>query len=895
VTLAFHHGLSSLAAPRSAVYALRVNGRDPRVERDSASAEHWRRVKGLFLEALDRPEAERAEYLARACAGDDAVKREVEALLASDVAAGSFCETPAARLLAGHASGPDPTPRLQAGARLGPYEIVDFVGAGGMGEVYRARDTRLTRIVAIKIVSAPVSDVSAGQRLLREARHASTLKHPNICTVHEIAEAGDLPYIVMEFVDGRSLSEIRRACTPGPKAAVDYGIQIADALDHAHRRGIVHRDLKSSNIVIDRDGRAIVLDFGLARRLPHGEELSAADSTLTAQHALAGTLSYMAPEVLLGARADTRSDVWAIGVLLYEMATGRLPFDGRTPFETSSAIIGEPPAVLPRTVPFALRLVIEQCLVKDPAARYQRAGDVRDALDAIRHHRTWSIVSRRLVPGRRQLGRAAVGMVMIGLLGAATVELGQRYRGGAGTPVTPTIAVLPLENATGDSAFQYFADGLTESLLAQIGAIGTVRVISRTSARRASSSGGSVVDIGRALGATAVAQGSVRTIPSGLRLDIRLTDVGTGTILWSDGFERAGRDVLVLQADVVRAIAVSVQATLQPHVRDRLAIVRAVKPEAYEEYLKGRYQWNRRTRDSLQLAIQHYTRALELDPTYAPAHAALADCFNQLGTVLVGGGSPREHRPRAAAEAIKALQIDGDSAEAHAALGYVRHYQWQWEEAEREFRRAIELNPSYALARLWYANLLMSRSRFDESLREAYAARDLDPFSLIANSNIGWILIHAGRPREAADHLARTIELDPDYPQAHFRMASARAALGDFDAAFHHATRFAELTNRSASAVTLLVSLHAKAGRTEEARKLLNEYLQMTRGQYVPPTTLAGTYVALGEVEAALTALEQAYEEGSNQIAYLADEPAFAAIHSHPRYQALLERAGLRR
>jgi TolB-like protein/Tfp pilus assembly protein PilF len=486
-------------------------------------------------------------------------------------------------------------------------------------------------------------------------------------------------------------------------------------------------------------------------------------------------------------------------------------------------------------------------------------------------------------------------MVLIALLGAATVELGQRYRDGAGTPVTPTIAVLPLENATGDPAFQYFADGLTESLLAQIGAIGTVRVISRTSAQRASSSGGNVVDIGRALGATAVAQGSVWTIPSGLRLDVRLTDVGTGTILWSDGFERAGRDVLVLQADVVRAIAVSVQATLQPHVRDRLAIVRTVKPEAYEEYLKGQYQWNRRTRDSLQLAIQHFTRALEMDPTYAPAHAALADCYNQLATVLLGGASPREFRPRAAAEAIKALQIDPESAEAHAALGYVRHYQWQWEEAEREFRRAIELNPSYALARLWYANLLMSRSRFDEALREVHAARDLDPFSLITNTNVGWILLHAGRPQEAADHLARTLELDSNYPQANWRMAAARAALGEFDAAIRHATRFAELTNRSPSAVTLLAELHEKAGRPVEARRFLDEYLEMASRQYVPPTTPAGAYVAMGDVDAALAALERGFEEGSNMIAYLADEPSLAAIRSHPRFQALLHRAGLTR
>jgi TolB-like protein/Tfp pilus assembly protein PilF/predicted Ser/Thr protein kinase len=872
-----------------------VHDRDPRATHDPALAGRWARVKDVFLEALDRPEPERAEYLTRACGGDDAVRREVEALLASDVAAGSFCETPAASLLAGDAPGADPTPRLQPGARLGPYELVGFVGSGGMGEVYRARDTRLNRIVAVKIVSAPLSGVSARQRLLREARHASTLRHPNICAVHEVADAGEVPYIVMEFVDGRPLSEIRQRETPGPVKAVEYGIQIADALDHAHERGIVHRDLKSSNIVIDGDDRPIVLDFGLARRLPRGEDPSAGDSTLTADHALAGTLRYMAPEVLLGARADARSDVWAIGVLLHEMAAGRLPFDGRTPFETSAAIIGEPPAPLPRNVPLALRLVIERCLTKDPAARYQRAADLRDALDAIRRRRTWLIVGGRLVPGRRHLRRAAGVALVTGVLAVGTVELVRQFQKGADPPAIPTIAVLPLENATGDPAVQYFADGLTDGLLAQIGAIGTLRVISRTSAERASSSGGSAVEIGKVLGASAVAQGSVRRVPSGVSMEVRLTDVGTGEVLWSDRFERGGREVLVLQAEVVRAIAVSVHATLQPRVRDRLAVVRAVDPETYEAYLKGRYQWNRRTREALQLAIDHYTRALEIDPTYAPAHAAIADCYNQLGTVLVGGGSPREYRLRAAAHAIKALQIDPDSAEAHAALGYVRHYAWQWQDAERALLRAIELNPSYALARLWHANLLMSLGRFEESLREVRAARDLDPFSLIANTNVGWVLHHAGRPREAADQLVRTLELDPDYPQAHWRLASARAELGDLDTALGHATRFAELTNRSAAAVTLLAQLHAMAGRPAEARRLLEELAEIASRQYVPPTAPAGAYVALGEVEAALTALERGYDDQSNLLAYLASDPSLAPIRNHPRYQALLARTGLRR
>jgi serine/threonine-protein kinase len=808
------------------------------------------------------------------------------------VAAGSLGERPAAQLLA-EADLPHATrdvPRLEPGTRLGRYEIRGLAGAGGMGEVYEAFDTQLRRRVAIKTISAAAVDGASRQRLIREARHASTLRHPGICTIHEISDAGEPPFIVMEYAEGRTLSDLRRERRPGAPVAVRCGIQIADALAHAHGKGIIHRDLKSSNVIIGPDGRVMVLDFGLSKRLPDAE--AAPETTVTAPLAFAGTLSCMAPEVLLGATADARSDVWSLGVLLYEMAAGSLPFDGRTSFETTWAIIGGSPPPLPRDVPLALRLIIERCLAKEPSRRYQTAAEVRDALQAVQRRRVWRTITGLSLPRwRRTAVRLAVLAGIVLLVAVAAVSLSRRWGAPAG-PAIMTLAVAPFVNATGDATVQYFADGMTDAIVAQVGALGSVRVISPGSVRRVADR--SVTGIATVLGADAVVEGTIARSEDRVQVAVRLAEGATGRVLWADEFERAAPEVLVLQADLVNRLATAVRAAVPPRMQQRLTAVRAVNPAAYEAYLKGRFFWNQRTRSSIERAVAEFTRALSIDPTYAPAHAALADCYNQLATVLVGGGPPTAYRPRAAAEAIKALQIDADLAEAHAALGYVRHYQWRWDEAESQLRRAIELNPSYALAHLWYANLLMSRQRFDEALREVFAARDLDPLSPIVNSNVGWILFHAGRFDDAVAQMTRTLELDPDYPQAHFRIVGPLASLGRLDEALQHATRFAELTKRSPSSVALLGELHVRLGQRAKAQSFLQEVKAMAAREYVPPSTTASLHVLLGEVDAAFDDLERAFAEQSNQMAYVAAEPSLAPLRGDARFLSLMRRTGLR-
>jgi serine/threonine-protein kinase len=858
----------------------------------SQSAERWPRVKALFLEAVQYSAPEQKAFLDLATAGDLDLRREVESLLASDARATSLWETPAAELLSNLST--EKTPLLLApGTRLGAYEITEFIAAGGMGAVYRGKHTVLGREVAIKTVAGAFVDDDARRRLIREARHASQLTHPNICAIYDVGEAGGMPFIVLEYVSGKPLGALIRESAPPTGRAIDYAIQIAAALEHAHDRGLIHRDLKSSNVVIDSSDKAVVLDFGLAQRVSSASPAQGRESTLTNPHAIAGTLSHMAPEVLRGGRADARADIWALGVLMYEMFTRILPFTGRTPFETSSAILNDPPQPMGAGIPWAIRLIIEKCLIKDPRGRYQSAKDVRQILEAVRRHRGWPLIGRLMLTVRRRtLYGAAAGVAALALAAFIGARFGPLS---SGQRQIQSIAVLPVENATGDSTASYYADGLTDALIAQLGAASDVRVFSRASIVRASMIGATPTDIAARLGANAILKSQFRLPDSNhIAVEASLVRVSDGRVLWSDSFVRDPREVLALEADVTRGAITSIRSALRRDVRDRLTSARAVNPEVYEVYLKGRYEWNKRTPSSLQVAIRDFSRAVELDPTYAPAHAALADCYNQLGTVMLGTGSPREYRPRAEAEAIKALQIDPSSAEAHAALGYVWHYDLRWADAEREFRRAIELNPSLALAHIWYANLLMSRSRMTEAITQAYAARELDPFSLVVNTNVGWVLFYAGRDEEAVAQLRQTLTLDSTYQQARARLIGALFALGRVDEAHLQSHRLVALSDSAPPYLAGLALDEARVGHRDTARVILSGLITRSKRQYVPPFSIGQILAWLGATDSAMDWVEKAFAERSNAMAYLAVEPANAPLRTNPRFQALLVRAGLK-
>jgi eukaryotic-like serine/threonine-protein kinase len=845
----------------------------------------WARVKEVFFAAHDLAVHEQPGFLSRACAGDARLRHEVESLLASDAAAGSFCEVPAASLFA---PPPDPGERIAPGTILGNCEVLDFISAGGMGDVYRARHLLLEREVALKTVRGAAADEAARRRLLREARHAARLEHPGICRIHEVGITDGLPWIVMPLIRGRSLAEFRGGGRAELPDLLSLGIQIAAALEHAHARGIVHRDLKSSNVLVDDTGAAIILDFGVSRRLPQPSVEATLEASATITGEVAGTLSHMAPEVLFGGEPDPRSDVWSLGVLLYELATGTLPFSGRTAFETSSAILNEPPLPLPATVPLPLRLVIERCLGKEPDRRYGSAGAVGAALEAIRQQKPWSLVARLLFDTRRRaILRTAAAVLVLGAAAAAAPRV-TGYRAGA-PPTVATLALLPLE--FDDANAGVIAAGITHALTAQLGEAAEVRLIAGHSAAAAAAAA-SPSAAARRLGADAVITGRMRRSGDRIILHATLVAGSSGRVIWSDTFERSISQVLALQSDLVRGVAAAVRLAMRPGAHERLVTVRAVNPEAYEEYLRGRFEWNRRSPESLERAVAHFERAIELDPTWAHSYAALADCYNQFGTVLISRGSPREYRPRAEAAAMRALQIDPHSAEAHAALAYARHYDWRFAEAEEGFRRAIELNPSNALARIWYANLLMSRGRLDEATYQVEFAREIDPFSPVVNTNVGWVLNSAGRHEEAVRHLSGVLELDSAYAQARMRLTDALTALGRIGEAHEQAHRLVALTGDWPPALVLLAVNHAKTA-PDSARSTLAQLVERSTHEHVSSNGLATLHDALGDVDGALTWYAAVLAERSNAAVYLRPRDGASGALGDPRLRAMLRDAGL--
>jgi serine/threonine-protein kinase len=764
-----------------------------------------------------------------------------------------------------------------------------------MGEVYEAYDRRLKRTVAIKLV--PSSDARAQARLWREAEHASGLNHPNICIVYEIGEAEGHAYIVMEHVRGRPLAEAIPEDGLPVEGALGYALQITGALVEAHQHGIVHRDLKSANVMVTPEGRVKVLDFGLARRL--GDSVSGAaveTSSWTMPGMIAGTLSYMAPEILRGERADARSDVWAMGVVLHEMLTGERPFAGQTPFELSSVILTGSPRPLPSRVPAGLAAVIRRCLEKDPAARYSTAVELHAALEDARlgRQRFRTHLAVALPSWRARRWRVPAAMTALLMLAAlATRPAWQRLTQLASGGKIRSLVVLPLANLSGDPAQDYLSEGLTEALIADLGTIGTLRVTSRTTSMSYRGAKKTVPQIARELGVDAVVEGSVAREGNHLRITAQLVEAKTDRHLWAQTYEASLRDVLVIQRGAVRAIAGELRARLTPRDEARLNVVRTVDPEVYEAYLKGRYHWNKRTEESLRKAVEYFEAAIRGDPTYAPGHAALADSYNQLGTVMIGFAPPSIMRPRAAEAAVRALQIDPDLAEAHATLGYVKHYDWQWAEAERELRRAIELNPSYALAHTWYANFLVCRKRLDEAIAEVRKAEELDPLSMVVLTNVGWTLAYAGRLPEAVEAYRKALSLDPNYAQAHWRLSGAYAKLGRFDDATREVETAAALSRHSPSSLAWMARIYAVAGRGSEAKALLEQLLALSATRYVSPLGIAFIYFNLEDKDRGFEWLERAYQERSNGIAYLAVDPHLEPLRADPRYRDLMRRVDL--
>jgi serine/threonine-protein kinase len=611
--------------------------------------------------------------------------------------------------------------------RLGHYRLLERIGAGGMGEVYRARDERLDRDVAIKILPLNVrDDPRARDRLLEEARSASQLNHSHICTIYEVNEEDSIAFIAMEYVAGRSLSAIIPPEGLPTEQVVRYGTQIADALAHAHQRRIVHRDLKPANVTVTPDGIAKVLDFGLATRLctEELEAVTVSQVKLGESGPLAGTLPYMAPEQLRGDPADARSDIWALGVLLYEMASGHRPFSGRSGFELTSAILRDPPPPLPDHVPAGLVAVVRKCILKDPAARYQSAADVQSALETIES----TPVSRPALPkARASVGprMALLTWVIVGLavlfVVLFTLNIGglrERLVHRSTAPAIRSLAVLPLANLSGDTSQDFFADGMTAELIREVSKIAQLRVVSRTSVMSYKGTHTPLPQIARELKVNALLEGSVARSGNQVRVAVGLYDGASERELWSGIFDRNLNDLLALEDEVGHAIAVQIRLKFAPSPGTRAGI----NPEAYDLYLKGRYSLDQGTQDDLKLAFVYFRQGIEKDPQYAPLYAGLADAYARLP--FYTDTRPTEAFPEAKDAAAKALQLEPTLAEAHASMAYVmNYYDWDRPGAEQEFKHALELNPNDAATYHAYGRFLASMGRVDEARAELNRAQ----------------------------------------------------------------------------------------------------------------------------------------------------------------------------
>jgi serine/threonine protein kinase/TolB-like protein/pimeloyl-ACP methyl ester carboxylesterase/Flp pilus assembly protein TadD len=828
------------------------------------------------------------------------------------------------------ASGGLPT----SGDLLGPYRVIASLGAGGMGEVWRAEDTRLGRPVALKFVSANVrQDSRALARFEREARAAAALNHPNICTIYDVGEHEGHPYIVMELLEGKTLTGKIAGAPLALDELLKLAIHIAGALDTAHGKGIIHRDIKPGNVFVTESGQAKVLDFGLAK-LPapgvaqagvtpnsdsptHGDQLTIPGMPL-------GTVAYMSPEQVRGEPPDARADLFSFGVLLYEMATGQQAFTGATAAVIFEAILNrkpvEPRQLNPR-LPVELVRIIDKSLEKEPPQRYQSAAELRADLERLRREvETTSGAAvtpaderrpsakpalpagggagskrRYSVPRLFTLATAAVVAILAVLLGLNVAGLRDRAWRSVGAVREPpvhiqSIAVLPLENLSGDAEQDYLVDGMTEALINELGKISALRVISRSSVMQYRQTPKPLPQIGRELNVDAVVEGSVLRVGPRVRVTVQLIQAASDRHLWAERYERDFGDILGLQSDLAKSIAREIRITVTPEEQSRMADARRVNPEAHELYLKGRYFFERPP-DGLLKAEGYFLDAIEKDPTYARAYAGLSRSYIRQGNWNLR--VPREVYAKAQAAALKALALDDSLAETRHALGEIKLvYDRDWPGTEREFRRAVELNPGYSPARVQYSWYLSLMRRHDEAVAQAQRAVQSNPLAVVENRELGEALYTARRYDEAIAQERNTLELHPNDVLTHIYLMWAYYMKGRHEEALAELQKSLALRGAGEEVTAAIGQAYRKEGIEGALRWNLRLLQEQSKRRRVSPGDIAVVYTLLGEEDRAFVWLDKAYAEYDSWMFRLQD-PLWDPLRTHPRFQDLLRRMQL--
>jgi serine/threonine-protein kinase len=766
-----------------------------------------------------------------------------------------------------------------------------------MGEVYRARDERLQRDVALKVLPPGIlNDAETRERLRQEALTLSRLNHPHVATLHDFDTQDGVDFLVMEFVPGISLSDRLVMGPLAEKEAVKLGLQVATALGEAHEQGVVHRDLKPGNIMVTPKGQAKVLDFGLAKLVhPVREPSVASTGEITEHNVTAGTLPYMAPEQLTGELVDVRTDIYALGAVLYEMATGHRPYREPLAAKMIDSILHEPP-VPPRArnprVTAEFERITMKCLEKSPENRYQSAVEL-----VIDLRRLEASTSGIYIPqARRRRGRPKGriwGMAVV--LAAVALAVGLNVRGlrdrlfGAPPSLAQSVAVLPIPTPPGQPEQEYFADGMHDALISELTNISAMRVIPRTSMMRYKESRKSITEIARELKVDSVLEATVLLSGERVRINAQLFRGANEARLWGESYERNLSDVLSLQREVASAVAREVRVALTPREAARLARAPSVNPDCYVAYVRGKFYLGKRGRDDVAKGIELFQLAITKDPSYAAPYVGLADGY----LVLWGGAylAPDRAYPLAEAAAKKALELDEASAEAHTSLASVRDSYYQFEEADQEYRRAIELNPNYATAHHWYALYLSAMGRHAEALEHIQRAQQLDPLSLAIAANAGWCRYLARQYDQAIDESRKALELDPNFAIAYGYMGQAYVEKGlkeEAVAAFRKARELSGDLNYDAE----LASAYAVFGHRAEAQRLLTQLKASSAHEFVADYSLALVYASLGDRDRAMTRLQRSYENHESRLMNLRAHPRFEALHSDQRFTQLVHRMG---